>query len=105
MQSTADFCHHIANTILKHADRVFGDATALHATIHLFDPHPTPRNLLISSLLFVRQTATARFFRRHDDFDPIQAKAYKPESCINRLPRGNRYRVSSAIRLSWTLPS
>ena len=79
MQSTADFCHHIANTVLKHADRVFGDATALHATIYMFDPHPTPRNLLIFSLLFFGQTATSRLFRRHDDFDPIQAKAHKPE--------------------------
>jgi len=79
MQPAADFCHHIANTILKHADRVFDDATALHATIHMFDPHSTPRNLLIFGLLFFGQTATARFLRRHDDFDPIQAKAHKPE--------------------------
>ena len=39
MQSTADFCDHIADTFLKHAYGVLHNPTAFHTTVHMLDTH------------------------------------------------------------------
>jgi hypothetical protein len=75
MQRTADFGNHIANTLLKQTDGVLDNTTALDTTVHVLNTYPSARNLLIGGLLLVGQAATARFLRRHDDFDTIYVKS------------------------------
>jgi len=54
MEPTANFCNHVANTLLKDTDWVFHDATTLDATIHMLNPHAAACNLLILGFLFIR---------------------------------------------------
>jgi len=53
VERTADLGDHIPRIILKHADRVFDDATTLDATIHMFYSYAPACNLLICSFLII----------------------------------------------------
>ena len=67
MQGTADLHHQIADTLLPQAAPVFDDATALHATVDMFDPQPALVQGLIRPLLRQRSLLTAWLLGRHKD--------------------------------------
>lgn len=66
MQGTANFNDHIADTVLKDANRVFQHPAALYTTVDMFNPDPSSRKLLIEHFLLVgEQTTTWLFMRSH----------------------------------------
>ena len=67
MQGTAEFHHQIANARLPQTDPVFHHATALDATVDMFDAQPTVVQGLVGQLLFQGEFLAAGFLRRHQD--------------------------------------
>jgi hypothetical protein len=67
MQGTADFHHHIADTLLPQPDPVFDDAAALDAPVDMLDPQPTAVQRVVGRLLLPRELLATRFLGGHED--------------------------------------
>jgi len=79
MERTADFHHQITDALLPQANAVFHDATALDATIDMFDPQAALMPDLIGQCLRYRQLLAARFLRRHEDVHVGQREGQETE--------------------------
>jgi hypothetical protein len=53
VQRTGDFRYHVARAITKHPNSVLHNSATLDATVDMFDPHTSARNLLIFGFLLV----------------------------------------------------
>jgi hypothetical protein len=67
VQSTTDFHHQIADTLLPETDAVLHNATALDTAVDRLDPQPALGERLMRSFLFQRQFLAAWFLGRHED--------------------------------------
>ena len=67
MQGTAELHHPIADALLPEAEAIFHHATALHATVDMFDLQPALVQGLIRPLLRQRSLLTAWLLGRHKD--------------------------------------
>ena len=77
MQSTTDFDNAIANPAFEEANGILDNATALDATIHMFDTNPTAGKVFIGRLLIGREGAAARLLVRGLDIHIPEVKAQK----------------------------
>ncbi len=82
MQPAGNFHNHVTDRVFPVADFVLDDATALHTTHRVLNPHFLARNALIIYLLCVVYFTTARFLDRLLDHDTRDGKTLKPHILI-----------------------
>ena len=95
MQGTAEFHHHIADTLLPQADPVFHDATALHTAVDVLDPQPPLVEYLVGPLLLQGQLLTAWLLRRHEHLHLRERE--RQEAQILQQPTPGREWVGSGL--------
>lgn len=79
MQRTANFHHHVADTVPPKPDPIFDHTAALDTTVDMLNPKTTLMQGLVYSLLFRRQQLTFWFLHGHQDLHARQRERDKAQ--------------------------
>jgi len=88
VEAAGDVHHHVTNRVFPVTHFVFHDATPLHATHRVFDPHFLARNSTIGVFLLRCQFTATRLLRWLLDDDVRHGKSLVPHILIEYTAGG-----------------
>ena len=88
VQGTAEFHHHITDTLLPQADAVFHATTVLHTAVDMLTPQPTLVERLVRPLVLPRALLAAGFLGRHEDRHRRERERQEPQILPEPAPCG-----------------